>query len=185
MPRDFWNWLNTVTTEALATDVGQRMQAEGFTVTHTGGGCLAWERTLSHGRYVWITDDDAGLGVDGQSEYFAVGAYDAEGNFKDDEQNSFLTLDEALAAARELATKVDGDAFPTDDMILSTFKHVTDEEPHEDHYIRESYIGETPAWMLEVHGSHWDLFRAEPGSSEWIRVGEKLTLIQAYKLMYP
>jgi hypothetical protein len=60
----FWQWFDSRKAQALATDIGKFMASRGYDVTHTGGGCLAWEGLARNHWQVWITDDDAGLGDD-------------------------------------------------------------------------------------------------------------------------
>lgn len=96
---DFHQWFAAVTAEAIATEVGQTLAGAGFGVEHTGGGCLAWERRGADGGYVYITDDDSGLGVDGLATAWYVCQYDHEG--EDQRSASFGTVAEALAQANE------------------------------------------------------------------------------------
>jgi hypothetical protein len=88
---DFWKWFDKVSAEAAQSEVGKLMTAAGFTVTHTGGGCLAWERTLggSAATYVWVTDDDSGLGEKAEQLYLC-GHYTNEGDLLADHTASNL-----------------------------------------------------------------------------------------------
>jgi hypothetical protein len=63
--------------------VGRIMTANGYTVAHTGGGCLCWERTLPGGFYLWICDEGNGLGEVIDQPYL-VGCYDRDGAFDND-----------------------------------------------------------------------------------------------------
>jgi hypothetical protein len=60
---DFWGWFDTKVATAKASPVGKIMTAQGWEISHTGGGCLAWEKTTDNA-YVWICDQDQGLGDD-------------------------------------------------------------------------------------------------------------------------
>ena len=52
----------------------------GFEVYHTGGGCTAWRRELPDGRYMLLTDVEAGLThVFSDGEAILLGPYDEEG----------------------------------------------------------------------------------------------------------
>jgi len=98
---NFRTWFEGVTAEAAATAVGRSMADAGFGVQHTGGGCLAWERTAADGRYVYVTDDDAGLGTNGAGSEWYVGRYNADGE-DEDQDGPFATLAEAIEAADKL-----------------------------------------------------------------------------------
>ena len=57
----FFTWFDTVTDKASRSAVGKILTAQGWAVQHTGGGCLAWDKT--NGKYfVWITSDGTDLG---------------------------------------------------------------------------------------------------------------------------
>jgi hypothetical protein len=76
MTARFWAWFDRASAEAKETELGKRMTAAGFTVTHTGGGCLAWERTFPDGRYIWLCDEDQEL----HGQPVVCGLYDREGD---------------------------------------------------------------------------------------------------------
>jgi hypothetical protein len=97
---DFFAWFDNVEAEAGATEVGKIMAANGYTVSHTGGGCLCWERTLADGHYLWICDLGNGLGTHPNEEYL-VGVYNADGAF---DNESASNLGAALAWCAKRAT---------------------------------------------------------------------------------
>lgn len=69
----FWAWLEETKMKHSETDHGKKLIAAGFEIWHTGGGCLAWGKTIeANGNYFLITDDDAGIEFDGT---FFVGHY--------------------------------------------------------------------------------------------------------------
>lgn len=59
----FWQWFGGVEKDALASPAGVFMKGHGYGIAHTGGGCLAWEKRGTDWQ-VWVTDGDAGLGVE-------------------------------------------------------------------------------------------------------------------------
>lgn len=80
VPCDFWGWFDHVTEAAGSTAVGKIMTAHNYTVSHTGGGCLTWERMIDDKHYLWICDEGNGLG-ESPDERYLVGCYDSEGAF--------------------------------------------------------------------------------------------------------
>lgn len=77
------------------------MTKHGFEAQHTGGGCMAWERTRSDGLTDCITNGDAGLGDwdEREAEEWTTGRYDAEGDFEDSPRDErAYTLEGAIAA---------------------------------------------------------------------------------------
>jgi hypothetical protein len=57
----WWIWFDGLRDAAIETDNGKRLHAAGFDLTHTGGGCTAWERAIVGTEYVlWITDGNSG-----------------------------------------------------------------------------------------------------------------------------
>lgn len=69
----FFAWFDGVTAEADKTPAGQFMAGHGYTITHTGGGCLAWEKRLPGTDFaIWICDGDAGLGIEEHGDKFQV-----------------------------------------------------------------------------------------------------------------
>lgn len=57
----FWAWFNATRDAAIATDDGRKFHAAGFDLTHTGGGCTAWERRIDGTPWtIWIATGDAG-----------------------------------------------------------------------------------------------------------------------------
>ncbi len=67
----FFDWFDPMTAKALTTAAGLFMAPRGFTIMHTGGGCLAWEKQKPDSKWgVWITNEDAGLGDDIPADKF-------------------------------------------------------------------------------------------------------------------
>jgi hypothetical protein len=68
----FWTWFDGVNANAKESPAGAFMAAQGYTIAHTGGGCLAWEKKLSADSQwsVWIVDGDAGLGIEEHGDAF-------------------------------------------------------------------------------------------------------------------
>lgn len=79
--------------------VAPRMREAGWTVAHTGGGCMAWDKPAPCG-YVWITNEGNALEGDPAAREWYVGRYNdgAEG----EAGIGPVTLDEALAAVDQL-----------------------------------------------------------------------------------
>ena len=94
----FHTWFDGVVAKAATTEIGKRMLADGYSVQHTGGGCLAWERQFADGRYVYICDEGNGLG-DEMGELYLCGLYDKDGDSID--VDAAQGLDKALDWARE------------------------------------------------------------------------------------
>lgn len=74
----FWNWYLNVQKTAPQTPVGKIMTEAGYSIGHTGGGCLVWERNTAGDGYLWICDLGQGLGKSVEESYL-VGFYDKEG----------------------------------------------------------------------------------------------------------
>jgi len=80
--RQFWKWWDRVQEAGKASPAGHVLSGMGFTIAHTGGGCLAWERTAGT-NYVWITHEADTLGEDVEDVEAAiwdVGVYSADGD---------------------------------------------------------------------------------------------------------
>lgn len=61
----FRTWFASVEADAAKSPHGAFMASRGYGIAHTGGGCLAWEKTKPETDWgVWITNEDAGLGLD-------------------------------------------------------------------------------------------------------------------------
>ena len=76
----FFDWLENVHDKAPQSPVGKIMTANNYSISHTGGGCLAWELTIDDSHYLWICDLGNGLG-DSVDEHYLVGCYNADGDF--------------------------------------------------------------------------------------------------------
>jgi hypothetical protein len=77
----WFKWFDSACAEAKKSPVGKFLTRRHWEVTHTGGGCMAWEQVAPDGEfYVWITDDDAGLGEDRKDlkASWCVGLYHRE-----------------------------------------------------------------------------------------------------------
>jgi hypothetical protein len=98
----FWQWFDSRKAQAMATDIGKHMAARGFDVTHTGGGCLAWEGPSRDHWQAWITDGDSSLGDDlpdwqAAQTFCAMLCHDDSGEFINGPTDA--TLEAALAWA--------------------------------------------------------------------------------------
>lgn len=96
----FFSWLEKVEAKAKRSRIGRLMAKEGYAVSHTGGGCLVWEKNLPNGHYLWVCDLDQGLGEKFREAYL-VGCYDADGDF---DNNEVADLRAALAWCKERET---------------------------------------------------------------------------------
>ncbi len=85
----YWQWFDGVVAKAAETEIGNIMKGAGYAVAHTGGGCLAWEKPLDNGGYLWICDEGNGLG-DKIDEPYLVGHYDREGEIVADDSTDNL-----------------------------------------------------------------------------------------------
>jgi hypothetical protein len=78
----------------------------GFTIEHTGGGCMVMQRDFSDGWAVYLTDGDMGL-PDASTTHYCIGLYDdvwiatGEGEIRDDW--TCKSVAEVLAKVEELA----------------------------------------------------------------------------------
>lgn len=90
----FWAWLEATKKKQDESEHGKKLIAAGFEIWHTGGGCLAWGKTLEpSGDYFMITDTEAGIDFEG--EFFA-GHY-AEDKEEAVDQTETKDLDSAIA----------------------------------------------------------------------------------------
>jgi hypothetical protein len=101
MADNFFDWFDRVRNDAPKTDVGRLATAAGYTIAHTGGGCLCWEKGLPGGRYLWICDEGNGLG-DRLDEPYLVGFYTDEAEIIVD--GTMHDFPAALAWCEELIT---------------------------------------------------------------------------------
>lgn len=69
----FFAWYDSREAAAIASPIGAALAPLGFTVHHTGGGCLAWRNEMG-AAYALICDEGNGLG-DTLDEMFLVGLY--------------------------------------------------------------------------------------------------------------
>jgi hypothetical protein len=82
LDRRFWKWWDKMQEAGRTSPAGKVLVAAGFTIAHTGGGCLAWERTAATA-YVWICHGNETLGDEvenPEAEIWAVGVYSADGD---------------------------------------------------------------------------------------------------------
>jgi hypothetical protein len=95
----WFDWFDTICAKAKASPVGKILTARGFAISHTGGGCLAWEKsTATH--YAWITGED-GVSLeddatDPSTIEFIVGLYDQDGEIDEGDNPTIIG---AVAAA--------------------------------------------------------------------------------------
>lgn len=75
---DFFSWFDAKRTEMEALPHGKAMLDKGWTIDHTGGGCLCWAKHAPDGNYVWVCDLDNSLG-DSANDKYIVGLYAPEG----------------------------------------------------------------------------------------------------------
>src|SRR5262245_32414203 len=94
----FWQWFDSVLQSAPLTEVGKLATAQGFSVAHTGGGCLAWEKVLTDEHYLWICDLGNGLG-ETVTETYLVGYYNRDADVLD--QGDVEGMPAALAWCQE------------------------------------------------------------------------------------
>lgn len=92
----FYAWLER-RESAVSPGVAEPMRAEGYEVYHTGGGCLAWMRTLDEDgdSYLLITSNDDIAG-DPEAQEWGVGRYDGDSWINLEE---CFTLSEAIRVA--------------------------------------------------------------------------------------
>lgn len=117
----FWQWFEGVEANARADVNGAFMANNGYSIAHTGGGCLAWEKKASPESQwsVWVVDDDAGLGLDlagafqTSKTFGAMLCHDDSGEFINGPQGA--TIGECMAwATRAVA---DPDAMRTESVL--------------------------------------------------------------------
>lgn len=89
----FFAWLEEREAE-VAPAVSEPLRAAGYEVYHTGGGCLAWMRTLDEegDSYLLITSNDDIAG-DPESPEWSVGRYDGD---------SWINLEECFTLAEAI-----------------------------------------------------------------------------------
>jgi hypothetical protein len=85
---------------AMASRVGKLMTAHGYTIEHTGGGCLVWHKE-GKDHYVWITRHATELGADvvdfNNERVFDVGLY------ANDNGDVFVNPEELMSANEAIA----------------------------------------------------------------------------------
>lgn len=57
----------------------EQLEVEGFTQYHTGGGCMALQKSLDDGSEILITDHETSIPAK-ESETVLIGFYDKDGN---------------------------------------------------------------------------------------------------------
>lgn len=80
----FFAWFDGVNAAAVASPIGQLLTPLGYTVGHTGGGCLAWQKKdEATGWCIMICDEENGLGTDiaKDAAEFLVGLHHDDGDF--------------------------------------------------------------------------------------------------------
>jgi len=114
MSDKFWTWFDAMRDAAIATEDGKLFHAAGFDLTHTGGGCTAWERVIPDTPYVlWITNSNAGHDltqedIDYYGETWLLGAHELNEGYYTDCLTSFQVRD-ILAKADWLTDAVKSD----------------------------------------------------------------------------
>jgi hypothetical protein len=94
----WFTWFDSVCDQAKASPVGKILTAHGFTIQHTGGGCLAWEKcTDTH--YAWITGEDGASleddAADPATVTFLCGLYDEDGECDEEMQPTVVGAEAA------------------------------------------------------------------------------------------
>lgn len=56
----FWDWFDATREAALATETGKRMALDGFGLTHTGGGCTAWQKEIAGTEFFILISSESG-----------------------------------------------------------------------------------------------------------------------------
>ena len=59
-------------TESAFPDAKALFKKHGFEAESTGGGCMAYHLDIPHARYLWVTDEHAGLPNAGDTVYIGV-----------------------------------------------------------------------------------------------------------------
>ena len=96
----FFDYIARKEAEALATEDGKAFADSNFSVTTTGGGCMAWERYVDDTKwFIWITDSSGSELVLERDipDCYLIGAYDPDGNWS--ECREAKTAAEAIAHA--------------------------------------------------------------------------------------
>ena len=117
----WWAWFDSVCDKAATTDDGKRFLAAGFTVTHTGGGCTAWERLIpGTDKAIMITDGNLGHNltqeaIDYFGEMWTVGACSTENGSYAEYFRETAILSEALRLADGLQEAIQAGTVPFPD----------------------------------------------------------------------
>jgi len=75
---DIWETINETASEENA--VKKWFKSFGFKLTHTGGGCTAYEKPRADGSYIMVTDGDA-CAPERFNELAVVGFFDSQGEW--------------------------------------------------------------------------------------------------------
>lgn len=72
---DFFTAMKRAEQDGLKQAYGRKAYAMGFSLSHTGGGCLAWTRDVSESAWIMVTaDDGVSLPVDGETAWVGLDA---------------------------------------------------------------------------------------------------------------
>jgi hypothetical protein len=104
---DFFDWLKR-REAAVRLDVANSLRAAGYEVIHTGGGCLAWMRRITHQEHILITSNND-ISGDPDTRSWEIGRY-AENGWVNLEES--FTLEEAIRCAGLLPPTVDTNGDP-------------------------------------------------------------------------
>jgi hypothetical protein len=95
----YFRWLDE-TIKGVRPAVAEPLRKAGFEPQHTGGGCMAWQKTLDDGTTLWISAGGAYLDADpDEPEWYA-------GRYADDGDGTIDVLELTLAKALELAAEL-------------------------------------------------------------------------------
>lgn len=75
----------------------EQLEVEGFTQYHTGGGCMALQKSLDNGDEILITDHETQIPLK-EDKLVLIGLYDEEGDGQYYEQVPFDSIPEVINA---------------------------------------------------------------------------------------